>query len=65
MNLQLENLEDDLTKLIPLQEKDFEALYAIAADPKIWEQHPIPDRYKKEIFLSFFEECFSCKNLNS
>ncbi|HEY4786851.1 MAG TPA: GNAT family N-acetyltransferase [Bacteroidales bacterium] len=62
MNLQPENLEDGLTQLIPSQEKDFEALYEIASDPKIWEQHPISDRYKKEVFLEFFEGAMACKS---
>jgi len=26
--------------LYPLQEKDFEVLYAVASDPEIWKQHP-------------------------
>ena len=36
-------LENDLAKLIPLQENDFENLYQVAADSKIWEQHPNKD----------------------
>lgn len=41
--------------LRPLQENDFEALYAAAADPKIWEQHPNKDRWQEEVFRSFFK----------
>lgn len=41
-------------KLIPLEESDFESLYAIASDPKVWEQHPNKDRYKREVFETFF-----------
>ena len=37
-----------------LQASDFEALYAVASDPKIWEQHPNRDRYKRDVFLNFF-----------
>lgn len=40
-------LENEKTILYPLQEKDFELLYAVASDPKIWEQHPSKDRWKK------------------
>jgi RimJ/RimL family protein N-acetyltransferase len=40
----------------PLMAADFEALYAVASDPQIWEQHPDPDRYKREVFLAFFED---------
>ncbi|ESU23491.1 acetyltransferase, ribosomal protein N-acetylase [Flavobacterium enshiense DK69] len=42
-------------KLIPLQLNDFEALYQVASDPLIWEQHPNKDRYKREVFQNFFE----------
>nr|WP_315223741.1 GNAT family N-acetyltransferase [uncultured Flavobacterium sp.] len=60
-NLQPEILEDELTKLIPLEEKHFEALYKIASDPLIWEQHPIKDRYKKDVFTLFFEGAINSK----
>jgi RimJ/RimL family protein N-acetyltransferase len=33
----------------------FDELYAAASDPLIWEQHPNPNRYQKEVFESFFE----------
>jgi N-acetyltransferase len=48
-------LENDLVVLYPLHEHDFEALYSVAADPKIWEQHPNKDRWKKEVFQNFFD----------
>lgn len=48
-------LENDLCVLYPLEEKDFDALYEAASDPKIWEQHPNKDRWKKEVFEKFFE----------
>ncbi|NQX40623.1 GNAT family N-acetyltransferase [Pedobacter steynii] len=48
-------LENELVKLIPLQENDFERLYAVASDPLIWEQHPNKDRYKREVFESYFK----------
>jgi RimJ/RimL family protein N-acetyltransferase len=41
--------------LQPLQPDDFEKLYAVASDPLIWEQHPNKDRYKREVFQTFFE----------
>ena len=40
----------DTIKLRPLKDGDFEALYSIASDPKIWELHPDNERYKREIF---------------
>lgn len=48
-------LENELVKLIPLQETDFERLYAVASDPLIWEQHPNKDRYQRTVFESFFK----------
>lgn len=48
-------LENELIRIVPLQEDDFERLYAIASDPLIWEQHPNKDRYKREVFENFFK----------
>ena len=61
-NLQPDLLEDDITKLIPLKETDFEALFAIASDPLMWELHPIKDRYKKEVFQPFFDAAVSSQS---
>ncbi|GAB3432477.1 GNAT family N-acetyltransferase [Niabella aquatica] len=54
-------LENEKVILYPLQEKDFEALYAVAADPQIWEQHPNKDRWKKEVFKIFFDGAMQSK----
>jgi RimJ/RimL family protein N-acetyltransferase len=48
-------LESKLIKLQPLKADDFDVLYAVASDPLIWEQHPNPDRYKREVFQNFFK----------
>ena len=48
-------LENEKISLHPLAEKDFDTLYAVASDSKIWEQHPNKDRWKKEVFETFFE----------
>lgn len=55
INWQPELLEDDLTQAIPLKASDFDRLYAAASDPRIWEGHPIPDRYKREVFRDYFD----------
>lgn len=47
-------LENEEFQLIPLQQGDFESLYEVASDPKVWEQHPNKDRYKREVFENFF-----------
>ena len=49
-------LKDDLLELRPLHATDFNDLFAVAADPLIWEQHPVKDRYQKAVFEDFFRE---------
>lgn len=48
-------LENDRVALYPLREEDFEELYAVASDPRIWEQHPNKDRWRREVFENFFK----------
>ncbi len=55
MNLQ-PTLQNDLIILRPLLESDFGSLHEIARDRRIWEQHPVFDRYKLEVFSDFFAE---------
>src|SRR5258708_2519461 len=49
-------LNGALLGLRPLRPEDFPDLYAVASDPLIWEQHPIKDRYKEDVFKGFFRE---------
>jgi RimJ/RimL family protein N-acetyltransferase len=49
-------LKSELLELQPLRAEDFDALYAVAADRLIWEQHPANDRYKEDVFREFFRE---------
>ena len=49
-------LETERLTLRPLGEDDREALYEIASDPAVWEQHPIHDRWRREVFDGFFDE---------
>jgi len=49
-------LRGELVGLRPLSTEDFPYLYAVASDRLIWEQHPIKDRYKEEVFVGFFRE---------
>ena len=48
-------LENEFIRLEPLQADDFEKLYKVASDPLVWEQHPNKNRYKREVFQTFFE----------
>lgn len=49
-------LKGQLLELRPLQPGDFHQLYAVASDPLIWEQHPAKDRFKEDVFQTFFRE---------
>ena len=58
--------------LEPLTPKDFNALYAVASDPLLWEQHPEADRWKRSKFRHFFQDgltndlgCFVIKEKRS
>jgi RimJ/RimL family protein N-acetyltransferase len=54
-------LENDQIALHPLLDDDLEALYAVAADPDIWKQHPNKDRWKRDVFQTFFEGAMQSK----
>lgn len=49
-------LKGQLLELRPLEAEDFHVLYAVAADPLIWEQHPVRDRHQEHVFREFFRE---------
>ena len=53
-------LVGDLLELRPLRREDFQALFAAASDPLIWEQHPEPDRNKTDVFRRYFEGGLEC-----
>lgn len=60
MTLDLQpTLQGKLVSLRPLQVTDFGALFAVAADPLMWEQHPAPDRYQPAVFRAFFDEALN------
>ncbi len=52
---------DDRVALRPIQADDFDALYAVAADPLIWEQHPSKLRYQRDVFATYFEGAMQSK----
>lgn len=60
MNIQA-TLENENVKLVPLNPNDFEELFSVASDPKIWEQHPNKDRYQREVFEKFFQGAMESK----
>jgi RimJ/RimL family protein N-acetyltransferase len=48
-------LRGESIELRPLRPEDYDAVYAAASDPLIWEQHPDRERYKPEIFREYFQ----------
>jgi RimJ/RimL family protein N-acetyltransferase len=50
------HLKGELVELRPLTPEDWDDLFAVASDPRIWEQHPESDRYKEGVFKVFFRE---------
>jgi len=54
-------LEDELIRLRPLQPDDWDALFAVASDPLIWEQHPAHDRWQEPVFRPFFADALANK----
>ncbi|MBI1249787.1 GNAT family N-acetyltransferase [bacterium] len=49
-------LAGDLLVLRPLEAEDYQALFAVASDPLIWEQHPASNRYEESVFQTLFEQ---------
>ena len=52
-------LEGERYLLRPLQGEDWSALYAIASDPAVWEQHPMQDRWREDVFRAFFDDALA------
>jgi RimJ/RimL family protein N-acetyltransferase len=49
------HLTGERLALRPLAPDDFDALYAVARDPLIWEQHPESDRWREEVYRAYFD----------
>jgi len=49
-------LHGPLIDLRPLRNSDYDALFAVASDPLIWEQHPDKTRSQPEGFRRFFRD---------
>lgn len=52
-------LAGDLVELRPARPDDFDALFAVASDPLIWEVHPAHDRWQEPVFRRFFDDGLS------
>jgi RimJ/RimL family protein N-acetyltransferase len=54
-------LEDERLLLRPLRTSDWDALFAVASDPLVWEQHPAHDRWQEPVFRAFFGDALANK----
>jgi N-acetyltransferase len=54
-------LEGERLILRPLRLGDWDALFAVASDPLIWEQHPAHDRWREPVFRAFFDDALANK----
>ena|GEM_PF-42166 len=52
-------LDGEHLLLRPLREGDWDALFAVAADPLIWEQHPAHDRWQEPVFRAYFDDALA------
>ena len=52
-------LRGALVELRPLRDDDWNALFAVASDPLVWEQHRARDRYKEAVFRAFFADAMA------
>jgi RimJ/RimL family protein N-acetyltransferase len=52
-------LQDASVELRPLQATDYDALYTVAADPLVWEQHPDKTRSQPAGFQVFFQQALA------
>jgi RimJ/RimL family protein N-acetyltransferase len=48
-------LEGSRVTVRPIAMFDWDAMFAAAADPKIWELHPDSNRYTEQVFRPFFD----------
>jgi RimJ/RimL family protein N-acetyltransferase len=49
-------LEGQLVVVRPLRADDFDQMYAAAADPLVWEQHPETERWRVDVFREYFDD---------
>ncbi len=54
-------LTGELVTLRPCCAEDWDALYAVASDPLIWEVHPASDRYKEPVFREYFSAALASR----
>jgi RimJ/RimL family protein N-acetyltransferase len=50
-----------LITLRPLRGDDYTAMFAVASDPLVWEQHPARDRYQEPVFRKLFDQLLASR----
>ena len=55
-------LRGALVGLRPVRPDDWEGMFAAAADPLIWEGHPVSNRYQEPVFREFFDSALSSRS---
>ena len=53
-------LEGARVTVRPIAASDWDGMFGAAADPRIWELHPAPDRYTETVFRQYFEGALNC-----
>ena len=62
MTIQLTpQLFDSKVQISKLEPEDFQDLYLVASDKKIWAGHPSKDRYKRGVFKKWFDSALASK----
>ena len=51
----LPTLTGEHVELRPVRAEDWSGMFAAAADPLVWADHPVRDRYKEDYFRVFFD----------
>ena len=49
-------LQGDLLELSPIRQAEFDALWSVPSDPRVWEQHPMKERATPDGFRTFFQD---------
>ena len=52
-------LKGERLLLRPLEAHNWDALFAVASDPLIWEVHPAHDRWQEPVFRAFFADALA------
>ena len=54
-------LTSERVEIRPIRADDWTDMFAAAADPLIWEVHPVRDRYREPVFREFFDSALASR----